>query len=88
MDAVIIILLVIVGILAAINIAISLKSRGGSVVSEELERRFTTIDTSFSKIDSLIREEFARNREELRNADERKCSLQFLFASGKGYPLT
>lgn len=64
MDTVTILLFVIIGILAAFNIAVSLKSKSGNAVSEELERRFATVDTSFSRIDLLMREEFARNRDE------------------------
>lgn len=68
MDTAIIILLLIISILAVINIVVNLKFKNGNILSEELERRLISIDTSFSKIDSLIREEFARNREESNKA--------------------
>ena len=62
MDLVIIALLIIVCLLTALNLIISIKSKGD--LGEKAERRLIALGTDFGKFDALIREEFALNRGE------------------------
>ena len=62
MDNLIIALLSLIGLLAALNLIVSLRKKSGA--EPEMERRLIALDAAFSRFDVLIREEFALNRGE------------------------
>jgi DNA recombination protein RmuC len=61
------ILLVIITVLAVIQILLTVTKKSKDH-SEEFKARLAQLDAGLSKIDSLIRDEFGRNREENRNS--------------------
>lgn len=61
---IIIAVLVVLCFLAILNLIVSFRNKDASGAAAEMERRLIALDTSFGKFDALLREEFARNREE------------------------
>jgi DNA recombination protein RmuC len=68
MEYLIIFLLVAACLLAMLNLAVSLNKKNARAPDAETERRLIALDMAFGKFDALLREEFARNREESGNS--------------------
>jgi len=64
MDILIIAMFAVLCILTAANLVLVLRKKDRSGTSPGLERRLDSLETSFGRFDPMIREEFARNREE------------------------
>jgi len=64
MEIIIIALLVTLCVLAVIILAACVKNLGGVRLSKELERLRVIFDSNFARVDSVTRDEFARNRDE------------------------
>jgi DNA recombination protein RmuC len=64
MNAVIIVLLAVLCVIAVIILALCIKNKGNLRLSEELERRLAAFDSYLGKIDAAMRTEFAQNRDE------------------------